>query len=146
MSVAGSVVPLEAREKLGARHLLGDLRPVAAPPVGGRDVDEISLEQRIVDRDPPRRERPGIDARSGGDHAVAHERRRAHRAVVGAGDGVADAGVDADELDVVGDAQLPRHLRRLADELQQVVATRRSADVIWSITPHGAPTTKFSTF
>ena len=92
----------EASEKVGAAQVLGYARREAVP-LRGRHVGQMTVPPRILDLDA----RAALGRTRGkagqvGDDPVAHERPDPDRRVVGAGDRVAHARVDAPDGDAVG--------------------------------------------
>ena len=104
-----------SRQELAAPHRrwqsIGEtLGILLAPHVG-----QVAAPPRVADR----HQTAGVrsrDLQSGqiGDDAISHERPGPHGSVIGAGDRVANAGIDSPEPDRFGNGREALHLSRLA--------------------------------
>ena len=88
--------------------------------MSGRNVREVPAPWVVVNAHTIA---VALDVQSGQrrDDPVAHERRRAHRAVVRAGDGVPDAGIDAEEPIARRNGSVSLDDGRLTSQAQQVI-------------------------
>ena len=116
--IGGATVP---RQKLGALHALRQDALEARRKLSRGNVGEIAAPERIVDLDAVTDD-ASVKPCNVSDHAIAHERRGSHGAVVGAGDGMSHARIDSVEAIALGNRDVPFDRRRLAAESQQTVA------------------------